>query len=74
MQVVRSVSQWSANFLHATSVEQSIHEAYIQAIRTARHYIYIENQFFISLVTPQENKVENRVNYELYERIVAAHK
>ncbi|KAF4521151.1 hypothetical protein B566_EDAN012917 [Ephemera danica] len=72
-QVVRSVSQWSANFLSPASVEQSIHEAYIEAIRDARHYIYIENQFFITQVTPLEGKVENRINQALFQRILAAH-
>lgn len=28
--------------------ERSIHNAYIEAIRNAEHYVYIENQFFVS--------------------------
>ncbi|EUB58483.1 Phospholipase D2 [Echinococcus granulosus] len=28
--------------------ERSIHNAYIEAIRSSEHYIYIENQFFVS--------------------------
>jgi len=28
-------------------IERSIQAAYIQAIRSAQHYVYIENQYFI---------------------------
>lgn len=28
--------------------ERSIHNAYIEAIRNSEHYVYIENQFFVS--------------------------
>ncbi|QHO25352.1 Phospholipase D beta [Arachis hypogaea] len=28
-------------------IDMSIHEAYVKAIRSAQHYIYIENQYFI---------------------------
>lgn len=35
-QVLRSVSSWSAGFLEPDTVEQSIHEAYIDAISNAR--------------------------------------
>ncbi|XP_059486172.1 phospholipase D2 isoform X2 [Neocloeon triangulifer] len=72
-QIVRSVSYWSASFLNANAIEQSIHEAYIDAIRNASHYIYIENQFFITQVKPEEGKVENKINQALFDRIIAAH-
>ncbi|XP_021294526.1 phospholipase D alpha 4 isoform X1 [Herrania umbratica] len=38
-----SVSQLSKNL----TVEQSIHEAYVEAIRRAERFIYIENQYFV---------------------------
>ncbi|CAL1683896.1 unnamed protein product [Lasius platythorax] len=50
-QVLRSVSSWSAGFLDPETVEQSIQEAYIHAISKAERYIYIENQFFITLAS-----------------------
>lgn len=28
-------------------IDMSIHTAYVKAIRTAQHFIYIENQYFI---------------------------
>lgn len=54
-------------------VEQSIHDAYIQTITKSQHYIYIENQFFISLdfATPG---VKNQIADTLFKRIVRAYK
>lgn len=39
MQVLRSVSTWSAGI---KQVEKSIHSAYEDVIKNAKHYIYIE--------------------------------
>ncbi|CAI9114301.1 OLC1v1014990C1 [Oldenlandia corymbosa var. corymbosa] len=48
VQVFRSVDHVSVTTLPKnTSTEQSIHEAYVQAIRRADKFIYIENQYFI---------------------------
>jgi phosphatidylserine/phosphatidylglycerophosphate/cardiolipin synthase-like enzyme len=52
-QVLRSLSKWSGN--HAT--EQSIYKGYLYAIEHAEHFIYIENQFFISSQGPVQNKI-----------------
>lgn len=46
-QVLRSASYWSCG-LPKNQIENSIHFAYLQLIEMAKHYIYIENQFFIS--------------------------
>lgn len=46
-QVVRSVGNWSVG-CHSSNTEFSIHIAYLQLISQARHFIYMENQFFIS--------------------------
>ncbi|KAI0310875.1 phospholipase D/nuclease, partial [Amylostereum chailletii] len=67
VQVVRSVSDWS----HGVLTEHSIQNAYIQLIREANHYIYIENQFFISN-TQTEGVVKNTIAAALVERIVRA--
>ena len=45
IQVLRSCSKWSAGI---DGFENSIYRAYISAIDSAEHYIYIENQFFIT--------------------------
>ena len=73
LQVLRSVSSWSAGFLDAETVEESIHEAYIDAITKAKHYVYIENQFFISQATHNAS-VRNCICESLCKRIVRAHK
>ena len=65
IQVVRSVTGWSAN----QPLEDSIHRAYINAINNSEHSIYIENQFFVSL---NDTTVENRVMATLYDRIIVA--
>jgi phospholipase D1/2 len=73
LQMLRSVSSWSVGFLDAETFEESIHEAYIDAITKANHYVYIENQFFISLAA-QNTSVRNHICETLYKRIVRAHK
>ncbi|XP_035741996.1 phospholipase D2-like isoform X1 [Vespa mandarinia] len=73
-QVLRSVSSWSAGFLDSDIREASIQEAYIQAISKAERYIYIENQFFITLATMEINYVKNRIGETLLKRILRAHR
>ncbi|KAH9971268.1 phospholipase D [Russula compacta] len=67
VQVVRSVSDWS----HGVLTEHSIQNAYIQMIREANHFIYIENQFFISN-TKEDGPVKNQIAAALVERILGA--
>ncbi|GMH29311.1 hypothetical protein Nepgr_031154 [Nepenthes gracilis] len=68
-QVIRSVSQWSAG---TTQTEQSIHNTYCSLIEKAEHFIYIENQFFISGISGDE-MIGNRVLEALYRRILRAY-
>uniref|UniRef100_A0A8C7ZIU6 Phospholipase n=1 Tax=Oryzias sinensis TaxID=183150 RepID=A0A8C7ZIU6_9TELE len=69
VQVLRSASDWSAGIKYH---EESIHNAYIQVIAKSKHYIYIENQFFISCA---DNKtVYNKIGDAIVERIIRAHK
>ncbi|KDQ10873.1 hypothetical protein BOTBODRAFT_35827 [Botryobasidium botryosum FD-172 SS1] len=67
VQVVRSVGDWS----HGVLTEHSVQNAYIQLIREANHFIYIENQFFISNTGPN-GPVTNRIAEALLERILSA--
>ena len=46
-QVVRSCSSWSAG---QDLTEFSIQRALVSTIEEAKHYVYIENQFFVSYV------------------------
>eukprot|EP00347_Sterkiella_histriomuscorum_P022020 403331965 len=75
IQALRSASPWSLGLL---KVEHSIYEAYIQLIEQSKHFIYIENQFFISqCVLHEANKtsiVKNKIGLALRERILRAHK
>ena len=68
VQLLRSVDNWSAGQPH----EHSIHNAYVDAIKNAKHFIYIENQFFIS--SQDMGEVDNEIQEALVERIVRAHK
>lgn len=72
-QVLRSAANWSAGFIESDTYEQSIHEAYCETITKAQHYIYIENQFFISLGFP-DSIVKNQIAESLFMRIARAYK
>ncbi|KAG1796447.1 uncharacterized protein HD556DRAFT_1234604 [Suillus plorans] len=69
VQAVRSVCDWS----HGVLTEHSIQNAYIQLINEANHFIYIENQFFISN-TREEGPVKNQIAKAIVERIIKAAK
>lgn len=45
--MLRSCSTWSAG---QDLTEHSVQTAMVETILAARHYVYIENQFFISYV------------------------
>uniref|UniRef100_A0A8C9TTN3 Phospholipase n=1 Tax=Scleropages formosus TaxID=113540 RepID=A0A8C9TTN3_SCLFO len=65
--VLRSASDWSAGIKYH---EESIHNAYVHVISNSKHYIYIENQFFISCA---DNKhVFNKIGDAIAERIIRA--
>ena len=71
IQAIRSVCDWSGG---QDKTEYSIHQALVDTIRTARHYIYIENQFFISFVKDEAAEVKNDIATEIFKRIVEAHR
>jgi hypothetical protein len=52
VQVLRSVSEWSAG----SKTEKSILDAWITAIESARHLVYIENSLFVSVPKSSGNK------------------
>jgi len=64
-QLLRSMDEWSGGGRN----ERSIHTAYIQAIEDADHYIYIENQNFVSTHAPG---VWNQISHEIVKRIKRA--
>uniref|UniRef100_A0A668AK58 phospholipase D n=1 Tax=Myripristis murdjan TaxID=586833 RepID=A0A668AK58_9TELE len=68
VQVLRSVGQWS---IGSKVHEESIHLAYISAIQNSKHFIYIENQFFISCA---DRTIHNCIGDVLTERILRAYR
>ncbi|XP_072110983.1 phospholipase D1-like isoform X2 [Mobula birostris] len=69
VQVLRSAADWSCGIKYH---EESIHKAYINVIQYSKHYIYIENQFFISCA---DNKyVFNEIGDAIVERILKAYR
>ena len=68
-QIVRSAGKWSLG-LRPNYYEESIHIAYIQLITEAKHFIYIENQFFISSLAGK--KVSNIIGEAILNRIKKA--
>lgn len=65
---LRSVGRWSSG---RNETEESIHHALIDMITNAKYYIYIENQFFVSLIG--DSTVRNGIAEALFKRILRAH-
>ncbi|PWW79693.1 phospholipase D/nuclease [Tuber magnatum] len=68
-QIVRSSSKWSHG-LPAT--EHSIAHAYIEIISAAKHFIYIENQFFITATDDKQSPILNKIGRAIVDRILRA--
>ncbi|XP_020836070.1 phospholipase D1 isoform X1 [Phascolarctos cinereus] len=69
VQLLRSAADWSAGIKYH---EESIHAAYMHVIENSKHYIYIENQFFISCA--DDKVVFNKIGDTIAERILKAHR
>lgn len=69
VQVLRSAADWSCGIKHH---EESIHQAYIHAIENSKHFIYIENQFFISCADGR--CVFNKIGDTIAQRILQAYR
>ncbi|KAB5545947.1 phospholipase D active site-containing protein [Coniochaeta sp. 2T2.1] len=69
IQLTKSASRWSAG--HTT--EHSISNAYISAITNAQHFVYIENQFFITATSEAQKPITNLIGRAIVDRIVRAH-
>ncbi|KAI9316973.1 hypothetical protein BX666DRAFT_2027051 [Dichotomocladium elegans] len=68
VQLLRSAANWSSGIER----EHSIYNAYVATIEQAHHYIYIENQFFIS-ATGEDKIIRNKIGQAIVERIKRAH-
>ncbi|XP_037125552.1 phospholipase D1 isoform X1 [Syngnathus acus] len=67
VQVLRSADRWSTG-----TCENSILNAYIHTIESSQHYIYIENQFFISCADGKT--VYNGIGDAIVNRILRAYR
>ena len=70
VQMLRSACWWSLGTPERT--EHSILNAYIKLIEQSEHFVYIENQFFISSCEVEGTRVENQIGDALVERIIRA--
>jgi phospholipase D1/2 len=71
VQITRSLDSWSGGL---SETESSILKAYRDLIQKAEHYIYIENQFFVTTCDPEKDKeVQNDIGLQLVNRILRAH-
>lgn len=67
-QVVRSSDDWSSGIL----VDHSIQNAFAEVIENAQHYVYIENQFFITATGDQQAPIKNTVGGAIVNAVVRA--
>jgi phospholipase D1/2 len=67
-QIVRSSADWSSGILQ----ENSIQNAYLEAIESAQHYVYIENQFFITATGEEQSPIHNQIGKAIVEACVRA--
>ncbi|KAK0269983.1 Phospholipase D1 [Friedmanniomyces endolithicus] len=70
VQILRSCSSWSMGT--PNKVEHSIMDAYCHLIRTSEHFVYVENQFFISSCTVEGTPIHNQIGNAIVERAVRA--
>ncbi|KAG1448086.1 hypothetical protein G6F56_009047 [Rhizopus delemar] len=68
VQLLRSSARWSSDIER----EHSVYNAYMDCISQAQHYVYIENQFFIS-TTKEDKLLRNKIAQALVSRIKRAH-
>lgn len=70
VQILRSASTWS---LGIEETEHSIQTAYVKMIEDSDHFVYMENQFFITSTEAYGTRIVNRIGDALVERIIRAH-
>jgi phospholipase D1/2 len=70
VQILRSAGPWSLGTPDKT--EHSIMNAYAKLIEESEHFVYIENQFFISSCETEAVTIRNLIGDALVERIVRA--
>ncbi|KAF3007611.1 Phospholipase D1 [Curvularia kusanoi] len=71
VQILRSACAWSLGT--PNKVEHSIMNAYVQMIATSEHFVYIENQFYVSSSEVLGTKIENKISDAIVDRAKRAH-
>ncbi|KAI9037420.1 putative phospholipase PldA [Aspergillus affinis] len=69
-QIIRSSADWSSGIL----TEHSIQNAYKEVISKAEHFVYIENQFFITATGDQQAPILNTIGRSIVDACVRAGK
>lgn len=72
MQICRSCGPWSIGT--PDKIEHSIQNAYVKAIQKSEHFVYIENQFFVTSTIVDTTVIENQIGDALVNRIIRAHR
>lgn len=67
-QIVRSSAKWS----HGIPTEHSVANAYISVIQNSQHFVYIENQFFITATSDAQRPIKNKLGAAIVDRILRA--
>ncbi|KAL8681460.1 MAG: hypothetical protein Q9186_002406 [Xanthomendoza sp. 1 TL-2023] len=69
VQMLRSTTSWS---IGTEGTECSILNAYVKLIEDSDHFVYIENQFFVTSCEMDGTRIENGIGDALVERIIRA--
>ena len=69
-QIVRSSADWSSGIL----TDHSIQNAYCEIIRKAEHFVYIENQFFITSTGDKQSPIHNTIGRAMVDAVLRAAK
>ncbi|KAI6781430.1 Phospholipase D1-like protein [Emericellopsis cladophorae] len=67
-QLVRSSADWSSGIL----TDHSIQNAYAETIRKAQHFVYIENQFFITATGDEQTPITNTIGAAIVDAVLRA--
>ena len=70
VQILRSCAMWSIGT--PNMIEHSIMNAYVKMIEQSEHFVYVENQFFITSCESDGTRIENSIGDALVERIIRA--
>lgn len=70
VQILRSASEWSLGLIET---EHSIMNAYCKMIEESEHFVYIENQFFITSCNTMNTPIVNNIGDAIVERAIRAY-